>query len=189
MRHKHVIFFSILAWGLALCSLCSCAPDPVYSRNPEYHGQTLYFTDADPQLLTLETQGDTKIIKRIRICSPGEQVTVFLPVYIPGEYIYKTTNKWSYALYSDPNKTKLGGKDVVDEVDPCSKKVPPMWTFTAPTEPGEYVMYFRAVYNYAAMAPNGSSAIKGEFPAYSGSHGYEDTSEGKSTVYGVLTVK
>ena len=189
MRHKPFVLSTIIACSLALCSLYSCAPDPVYSRHPEYHGKNLYFTDANPQSLTLETQGDTKVIKRIKICSPGQQVTVFLPVYIPGEYIYKTTYKWSYALYSDPNKTKLGGKDVVDEMDPCSKKVPPMWTFEAPTEPGEYVMYFRAVYSYSAMAPNGSSAIKGEFPANSGSHGYEDTSEGKSSVYGILRVE
>ena len=189
MRHKNIILFSIFAFGVVLCSLCSCAPDPVYSKHPTYHGKTLYFTNSDPKLLTGHTQGDETIIKRITTCKPGEKVTVFLPIEIPGKYIYKTTYKWSYALYSDPNKTKLGGKEIVDDIDPCSEKVPPMWTFDAPTEPGDYVVYFRAVYSYAALAPNGSSAIKGEFPANSGSHGYEDTSEGKSSVYGILKVK
>lgn len=186
MRYKHVIMSAIVTWGIALCSLCSCTPDPVYSKHPEYYGKTLYFTDADHQSLTVHTQND---VNRIYTCNAGDKVTVFLPVYIPGEYIYETTYKWSYALYSDPNKTKLGGKDIADDKDPCSKKVPPMWTFEAPAEPGEYVMYFRAVYSYSAMAPNGSGAIKGEFPANSGSHGYENGNGGKSSVYGILRVK
>lgn len=186
MRHKHFILSVIITCSLALCALCSCAPDPIYSRHPEYYGKTLYFTDDDPKSLTVHTQNDAH---RITTCKPGGKVTVFLPVMKPGEYIYKTTNKWTCALYSDPNKTKVDGKDIVDDKDPCSNNVPPMWTFDAPTEPGDYVIYFRAVYSYSAMAPNGSSAIKGEFPANSGSHGYEDTSGGKSSVYGVLKVR
>ncbi len=183
---RKIVFLSIIAIiGLVLHS---CAPDPVYSKHPEYHGKNLYFTDADPKLLTVETQGDESIIGRIRTCNAGDKVTVFLPVYMSGEYIYKTTYKWSYALRSNPN-TKLGGKDIVDDKDPCSKNVPPMWTFEAPAEPGEYVIYFRTIYSYSAMAPDGSSVIKGEFPANSGGHGYEDTSGGKSSVYGYLRVQ
>lgn len=181
---RKIVFLSIIA--IIGLGLHSCAPDPVYSKHPEYHGKALYFTDADPQSLTVNTQND---VNRIYTCNAGDKVTVFLPVYMSGEYIYKTTYRWSYALYSDPSKTKLGGKDVVDDKDPCSKNVPPMWTFEAPTVPGQYVIYFRAIYSYSAMAPDGSSVIKGEFPANSGSHGYEDTNGGKSSVYGILTVK
>ena len=183
MRNKSILLAVLAVIGLALHS---CAPDPVYSKHPEYHGKTLYFTDADPQSLTLNTQNE---VNRVFTCNAGDTLTVFLPVYAPGEYIYRTTYKWSYALYTDPTKTKLGGKDIIDDKDPCSKRVPPMWTFEAPTEPGQYIVYFRAVYSYSAMAPDGSSVIKGEFPANSGSHGYEDTKGGKSTVFGVLTVK
>lgn len=186
MRYKSIF---LLLFVVLVSAMTSCAPEPIYSEHPEYYGKTLYFTKSDPKLLTVYTQGDTETIVRTTTCKPGERVTVFLPVYTPGKNIYETTYKWSYALYSDPSKTKLGGKDIVDDKDPCSKNVPPMWTFDAPSEPGEYVMYFRAVYNYSAMAPNGSGSIKGEFPANSGGHGYEDTSGGKSSVYGILKVK
>ena len=100
MRHKHFILSVIITCSLALCALCSCAPDPIYSRHPEYYGKTLYFTDDDPKSLTVHTQNDAH---RITTCKPGGKVTVFLPVMKPGEYIYKTTNKWTCALYSDPN--------------------------------------------------------------------------------------
>ena len=177
MRKTILLSFAVII-GLALHS---CAPEPVYSRQPEYHGKTLFFTDADPQSLTLNTQND---VKRLSACNAGDEVTVFLPVYKPGEYIYKTTYKWSYALKSNPNK-KLGGRDIVDDRDPCSKSVPPMWTFNAPSEPGEYYVFFRAVYSYYGKAPDGSDAIYGSYPTTSGPHGYED----KSSVYGVLVVK
>ena len=172
---------AVLGWVMY-----SCAPDPVYSKHPEYHGKALYFTDTDPQSLTLSTQND---VKRVATCNAGDKLTVFLPVYMPGEYIYKAVYKWSCALKSDPSKIVLSSGELVDEKDPCSKSVPPMWTFETPTEPGQYVMYFRVVYSYSATAPDGSGAIKGEFPANSGSHGYADTDGGKSSVYGYFTVK
>ena len=62
MRYKYFIMSTIITWGLALCSLSSCAPDPVYSKHPEYYGKTLYFTDADPQILTVNTQNDVNRI-------------------------------------------------------------------------------------------------------------------------------
>ncbi len=182
MRSKSILL-SLLV--VLVYALSSCAPDAVYSKDPQYHGTNLYFTDADPKLLTGDTQNNTSIIRRINTCKAGSKVTVFLPIYVPGEYIYKTTYKWSYALKSDPDKKKLGGAEIVDDKDPCSRSVPPMWTFDAPTEPGEYVMYFRAVYSYSAQSPDGSGSTKGEFPSRSGSHGYED----KSSVYGIFTVK
>lgn len=180
MRYKSVLLplFAVLVWALG-----ACAPEPIYSSHPEYYGKTLYFTDADPKSLTVNTQND---VNRISTCNAGDSVTVFLPVIKSGEHIYNTTYKWTLARRS--GSETVAAKDIDDDKDPCSKNVPPMWTFPAPTEPGEYVVYFRAVYSYSAMAPDGSGTIKGGFPTLSGGHGYEDTNGGKSSVYGVLRV-
>ena len=180
--HRLLVIFAVVV-GFALHS---CAPEPIYSNHPEFYGKNLYFTDANPQSLTVNTQND---VKRITTCNAGDVVTVFLPVINPGSNIYKTNYKWSYALYSDPYKTKLGGEDVKEDKDPCSKERPPMWTFVAPAEPGEYIIYFRAEFYYSALAPDGSGTIKGGYPAKSGNHGYEDENGGKSSVYGKLKVK
>lgn len=170
MRNKSILLAAVAAIGLALHS---CAPDPVYSRLPEYK-KPLLFTLDKPETVTWENQDKVKTISR---CNAGDSVTVFLPTVYTGAYLYEADYKWTSDSELLPSKT-------IVQVDPCNTaNLPPKRTFVAPSEPGRYVIYFRATFECSGATESGSAFLG--YPTVSGTHGYED----KSSVNGVLIVE
>ena len=172
--------FALVASAIVLAlTMVSCVKKEYISYPTEFHrdgsgSYRLYFTTDDPKSITVHNQNN---VKRVSRCKVGDSVTVFLPVKTPGVYIYRSTFKWT------SDNENFVSQTIVEEKDPCSEKVPPMYSFKAPDVPGTYTVYFRATFNYSASAENG--ALYGGFPTSSGVHGYED----KSSVNGKLIVE
>lgn len=170
MHYKSILLAAIAAVGIALHS---CAPDPVYSYPPEYE-KPLLFTLDKPETVTWENQNE---VGTVSYCNAGDSVTVFLPTTYTGAYLYEANYKWTSDSELLPART-------IVQIDPCNTAfLPPKWTFVAPSEPGRYVIYFRATYGCSASTESGATFLG--YPTSSGVHGYED----KSSVYGVLTVR
>ncbi len=155
----------------------SCQRELPMSCPPEYQ-KPLRFTLDRPETVIWHEQNN---VKTVNSCEPGDSVTVFLPTVYTGAYIYKATYQW--VLEARQNSEVVERRTIVDE-NPCKQNsLPPKWTFVAPDSVGEYIVYFRATYNYSASTPNG--ALYGSYPISSGTQGYED----KSSVYGRITVQ
>ena len=176
MRKSLVLVASAIMLAL---TMVSCVKYEFISYPTEFHRDDrgvyrLYFTTDDPKSITVHSQND---VKRISTCKVGDTVTVFLPVKTPGVYIYKSTFKWT------SDNENFASRTIDETTDPCSEKLPPMYTFKAPDVPGTYNVYFRATFHYSAAAEDGFTTTVG-FPSSSGNHGYLD----KSSVNGTLRV-
>ena len=168
MKHKLILLISILTLGFALSS---CAPDPVYSYPPEYQ-KPLRFTLDKPETVTLNNQSNVKTVKS---CNKGDMVTVFLPVTYTGSYITSATYYWTIKA---TDGSVIEAK-TIEQTAPHKQDVPPMWSFTAPGEPGTYRVHFRARYEYSAQTESGT--IYGGYPTNS-------NYEGASTINSDLRV-
>ena len=170
MRYKSFFWATLAMIGLALHS---CAPDPIYSYPPEYKTPLLFTLDK-PETVTWENQDK---VKTVDCCNAGDSVTVFLPTTYTGAYLYRATYKWT-------SDSELLPSEIIIKSDPCNTSaLPPKRTFVAPSEPGRYVVYFRAIYECSGATESGATSLG--YPTISGIHGYED----KSSVYGVLYVE
>ena len=169
MRNKCIILFAIIAWGL---SLCSCAPEPIYSYPPEYE-RMVRFTKDDPKTITLDNQSAIHFTTN---CQSGDSITALIRVTYSGTYITKAMYYWTL---KDASGNTVDEKKI-EQIAPHKQSVPPMWGFEAPSEAGTYYVHFRTTYSYSAQAENG--ALYGGFPT---SANYE----GASTIRAILTVK
>ena len=174
MRRLFLAMISVVVAGV---TFVSCQQELAVSRPPKFE-KPLLFTLDDPKTIVFNNQNDINVVTS---CKVGDTVTVYLPTTYTGTDIYQTTYKWT-------TNSSLLGPRTISQIAPCElDSLPPKWTFVAPQVPGEYEVYFKASFSYSAQTEKGE--IFGSYPVYSGGHGYEDDVNGKSSVYGILTVK
>ena len=159
MKHRHLFILSaVIAWSI---SLCSCAPDPIYSYPPEYERE-VRLTQDDPKTLTLDNQSNITYVSN---CQSGDSVTAIIRVSYTGAYITKAVYSWSLRDASG----KTVDEATITQIAPHKQSTLPMWRFGAPAEAGTYYVHFRANYSYSAQAENG--ALFGGFPTSSNYEG------------------
>lgn len=169
MRYQSFLLSLLVVAGL---SLCSCAPDPIYSYPPEYEN-TLRFTKDKVETITLDNQQNLTFTTT---CNAGDSITALIRVSYTGAYITSAVYHWTLR---DASGEKVIERKV-EQIAPHKQACPPMLRFEAPLVPGEYTMHFRTNYKYSAQTESG--AIYGGYPT---SANYE----GASTVRAKLSVR
>ena len=170
MKHRHLFILSaVIAWSI---SLCSCAPDPIYSYPPEYERKVRLTLD-DPKTITLDNQENVNFTSS---CQSGDSVTALIRVTYTGAYITNAVYYWTLKDASG-NVVK---EDAILQIAPHKQNVPPMWSFSAPNEKGQYTVHFRTRYEASAQFENGS--LYSGFPTTA-------NYEGAATVNSKLVVK
>lgn len=129
---------------LLLSVLASCQK-PIYSEAPEY-GKLKFTTDA-PSSITLNRQS---AVNTSSVCSAGDSVTVFMQTAYAGSYITEAEYIWKLYVTNDSVASKT-----VRVIAPHKQNTPPMWTFKAPSDKGDYVVTFKAKYDYSAQTASG----------------------------------
>lgn len=137
----------VLMLGMVSCH------KPIYSEPPVYGN--LKFTQDPVGEITLANQQN---IVKTSMCDANDSVTAFMQVGYTGSYI--TSAKYRWRLYVSADSVL---EHNVTVVAPHKQKTPPMWTFKAPSQSGEYEVSFKAEYDYSAQTEDGqiygSSAI------------------------------
>ena len=150
MNTKRIIAICLPALMLGVVS----CHKPILSEPPVYGN--LKFTQEPIEKITLANQQN---IKSSSICNANDSVTVFMQVGYTGSYI--TSAKYRWRLYVSADSVLEHNMTVVA---PHKQKTPPMWTFKAPSQSGEYEVSFKAEYDYSAQTESGQ--IYGESTTY-----------------------
>ena len=150
MNAKRLIAICLPALILSMASYHK----PILSEPPVYGN--LRFTQDPIEKITLANQQNIKISS---VCDANDSVTVFMQVGYTGSYI--TCAKYKWRLYVSADNVL---EHTVDVVAPHKQKTPPMWTFKAPNQTGEYEVSFKAEYDYSAQTESGQ--IYGESAMY-----------------------